>query len=82
MSLAILGKQFFNCGCKVCWIRGRRKTLNGGAIWADQKFSEVPLNSGTQHRVRVLFDELENWVGVGAVNIDFGRTGKAHLERC
>ena len=30
----------------------------------------------------VLFDELENWVGVGAVNIDFGRKGKAHLKLC
>ena len=30
----------------------------------------------------MVFNELKNWVGVGAINIDFGRERKAHIELC
>lgn len=68
-----LGEKLLDGGCDGRWFGVGSISLNDVTLLVDKEFGEVPLDHlGTKNASLFLLEELEDLVGVTAVDIGFG----------
>jgi hypothetical protein len=81
--LVFFREKFLNLRFEVCGFCCRSKTLNCCTVRTHQELGKVPLDARSKHSTGMVLYKLENWMGLGTINVNLGGEREVHpvIER-